>query len=60
MAVSLADQYYIRALNCYPYSPEDVLENLNYALSHDGGHARANCLIGRTWSSLLTCFNYIP
>lgn len=43
----MADQYYIKALDYYPYSLEDVMENLNYALSYDGEHARANCLMGR-------------
>lgn len=49
MAISMADQYYIKALDYYPYSLEDVLENLNYALSYDGEHARANCLMGRLY-----------
>lgn len=43
---TLADKYYIKAADEYPYSLEDTLENLEYALSYDAEHARANTLMG--------------
>jgi Tfp pilus assembly protein PilF len=49
MAMTMADQYYIKALDYYPYNLEEALENLNYALSYDGEHAQANCLMGRLY-----------
>ena len=63
MAITMADQYYIKALDYYPYNLEEALENLNYALSYDGEHARANCLMGRLyleqlrdWERAEACF----
>ena len=56
MAISMADQYYIKALDYYPYNLEEALENLNYALSYDGEHARANCLMGRLYLEQLRDF----
>lgn len=35
------------ALDNYPYELNEVLENLNYALSYDDNHAAALCLMGR-------------
>lgn len=45
----MADQYYIKAVDYYPYNLEEAVENLNYALSYDGEHAGANCLMGRLY-----------
>ena len=44
---TLADQYYIKALDLYPYNLEESIENLNYALSHNIEHAGANYLMGK-------------
>lgn len=46
MSLSLADQYYVRALDNYPYNLEFVIENLQYALSCDEEHVQALCLTG--------------
>ena len=46
MDITLADQYYLKAKDAYPYSMNEVLENLNYALSYDDIHPQANCLMG--------------
>lgn len=47
MATTLADIYYLKALENYPYELSEVYENLNYSLSYDENHAAANCLMGR-------------
>ena len=47
MAVTLSDTYYLKALDYYPYNLEELIENLNYALSYDEEHSDANCLMGR-------------
>nr|WP_319398997.1 hypothetical protein [uncultured Carboxylicivirga sp.] len=44
---TLADQYYIKALDQYPYNLEEAIENLGYALSHDNEHSGANYLMGK-------------
>ncbi len=44
---TLADQYYIKALDQYPYSLEEAIENLGYALSHNSEHSGANYLMGK-------------
>ncbi len=49
MAITMADQYYIKAIDYFPYNLEEAVENLNYALSYDGEHAGANCLMGRLY-----------
>ncbi len=49
MSLSLADQYYIKALEGYDYNLEEVVENLNYALSYDQEHAGANYLLGKLY-----------
>lgn len=45
--ITIADQYYIKALDEYPYNLEFALEHLGYALGYDPGHAGANYLMGR-------------
>lgn len=47
MSFTLADQYYLKASASYPWCLEEVLENLNYALSYDENHAGANYLMGK-------------
>ncbi len=49
MALTLADQYYMKALEGYDYNLEEVVENLNYALSYDQEHAGANYLMGKLY-----------
>lgn len=49
MALTLADQYYIKALEGYDYDLEEVVENLNYALSYDQDHSGANYLMGKLY-----------
>lgn len=46
MGITLADQYYLKAANSYPWKIADALENLNYALSYDDDHAQSWCLHG--------------
>jgi len=49
MAFNLADQYFVKALEVYDYDLEEVITNLNYALSYDPDHSGANELMGRTY-----------
>ena len=53
MGISLADQYYLKALDNYNYDIAEVIENLNYALSYNSNHSDANCLMGRVYSELI-------
>lgn len=50
MAITLADTYYIKALDNYPYNLEEMLENINYALSYDDQHAEANTLMAKFYT----------
>ncbi len=47
MSITLADSYYLKALDNYPYDLENVIEALNYAIGYDDSHAGANCLLGK-------------
>ncbi len=47
MSLSAADQYYLKGLDHYNYDWEEVVENVNYALSVDPEHAGANHLMGK-------------
>ena len=47
MAISLADKYYIKALEAYAYDMEESVDSLNYALGYDPEHVGANYLMGR-------------
>jgi len=49
MVLNLADHFYLKALENYPYELEMVLENLQYAIGHDEVHAASNCLMGRIY-----------
>ena len=44
---TIADQYYIKALDQYPYDLNETMENLNYALSYNKEHIGANYLMGK-------------
>lgn len=46
MALTLADTYYLKALDLYPYELDKVTEALNYAIGYDSEHAGAHCLLG--------------
>lgn len=47
MSISLADAYYLKALELYPAKLERAVEALNYAISCDSNHAGAHCLLGK-------------
>lgn len=47
MSLSIADQYYAKALDEYPFNLEEFVESLNYALSYDSEHVGANSLMAR-------------
>jgi len=47
MSLTLADQYYLKAKDNYPWDLNEAQENLNYALSYDEEHVAANCLMAR-------------
>lgn len=64
MDLSLADQYYIKALDNYPYNLEFAIENIQYALSYDNEHVQALCLLGqlymyqmKDYGEAKSCFN---
>ena len=57
MATGLANDYYLKALDCYPWYLSDFLEAIKYALSYDENHADANCLFGRFYMEQLSKFN---
>ena len=46
MSITLADSYYVKALDLYPYKLDQVTEALNFAISYDNNHAGAHCLLG--------------
>ncbi len=47
MAITLADTYYLKALDSYPWDLEQATEALNYAIGYDNEHAGALCLLGK-------------
>lgn len=49
MGFSVADQYYLKAENNYPYEMDKVVEQLLYALSSDNEHCQSNCLMGKVY-----------
>ncbi len=51
METSLADQYYLKALEAYPYELSAALESLTYALSYDDNHCQSYCLMGQVYMS---------
>ena len=53
---TLATNYYLKALDNYPYDLPQVIESLDYALSYDDEHADAHCLMGRLCMDYLVDF----
>mgnify|MGYP001797413843 CR=1 FL=1 len=49
MTLTLADQYFLKAMDEYPFCLEETIENLNYALSYEDEHAGANHLMGKVY-----------
>ena len=47
------NMYLIKALDAYPYSLEEALESLNYALSYEPENAQALFLMGRFYAEQL-------
>ncbi len=47
MAATLAENYYLKALENYPWELSVVLENLMYALGYEDAHPGSNCLMAR-------------
>ncbi|NNG27070.1 MAG: hypothetical protein HKM87_06060, partial [Ignavibacteriaceae bacterium] len=47
MSITLADTFYLKALDLYPFELDQVIEALNYAISYDNDHAGAHCLLGK-------------
>lgn len=57
MATSLAENYYLKALEAYPWELSEVMENLTYALSYDEHNSAANCLMGQLQMNQLKNYN---
>ncbi|SFU38528.1 hypothetical protein SAMN05216480_102131 [Pustulibacterium marinum] len=51
------DKYLFQAMDSYPYSLEETLESLDYALSYDENNTMALCLYGRLYSEQLQKFD---
>ena len=47
------DKYLFQALDNYPYSLEETVESLDYALSYDEKNTVALCLYGRLYAEQL-------
>lgn len=47
MDLTMADQFYLKAVDAFPYDLATTVENLNYAMSYDDEHCPANCLMGQ-------------
>jgi tetratricopeptide (TPR) repeat protein len=47
MSITIADSYYLKALDLYPFELDQVTEALNFAISYDNDHAGAHCLLGK-------------
>ena len=54
---TLADQYYLKAVDLYPYNLEEFMENLRFALSYDNEHVGANYLLGKFYAEQLHDYN---
>lgn len=50
------DKYLVQAMDSYPYSLEETLESLDYALASDENNTMALCLYGRLYAEQM--FNY--
>jgi tetratricopeptide (TPR) repeat protein len=51
--MSLTNKYLFEAMDAYPYDLTQVIESLNYALSHDDKNPMALCLMGRVYAEQL-------
>jgi tetratricopeptide (TPR) repeat protein len=51
------DKYLFQALDNYPYSLEETIESLDYALSYDDKNTMALCLYGRVHTEQLLQFD---
>lgn len=49
MELTLADHYYLKASECYPFCLDSTVDNLNYAISNNGEHTQSLCLLGRVY-----------
>ncbi len=54
--MNTTETYYLKALNNYPYTLDECIENLNYALSYDSEYAPALCLMGRIYTQEIKDF----
>lgn len=55
--LTVADTYFLKALDNYDYNVEEVVENLGYALSYNEEYAPAWCLQGRLMMETLKDYN---
>lgn len=46
MSTTLANNFYLKALDNYPYCLPEFLESIDYALAYDENHADAHSLMG--------------
>lgn len=53
---SLSDQYLVKAIENYPFGLSEVVESLNYALSHDDENPEALKLMGQVYAEQLKDF----
>ena len=53
MGLSLSEQYFIRAVDEYPYNLEEVFRNIELVLTNDQRHAGALCLLARVYHEQL-------
>jgi tetratricopeptide (TPR) repeat protein len=51
--MKIVDKYLFQALDSYPYSLEETIESLDYALSYDDKNTMALCLYGQVFSDQL-------
>ncbi len=56
MGLSLSEQYFLKAVDEYPYDLEEVFRNIELALTQDKRHAGALCLLARTYYEQLQRF----
>jgi len=57
MGLEKADEYYLKAIDNYPWDMAEVIENLHYALSSDDEHCQSNFLLGRVYMEVLKDFD---
>jgi len=53
---TIADQYYFKALDQYPFNLEEAIENLGYSLSYNKEHVGANYLMGKLYKEQMNNF----